>query len=195
MRALVVYAHPAPESLSRALCDTAVAALAAAGHEVATVDLYAEGFRAAMSADERAAYDSDQAVGSADVARHADLVRWADILVFVYPTWWMSLPAVMKGWLERVLVPGVAFHLDDRRRVASDLRHVRRVVGITTYGASWRYVRLMNDAGRRTLLRALAMLCRRPCRRTWLALYSVDTSGPAERARFIAKVDRRLRAL
>jgi putative NADPH-quinone reductase len=195
MRALVVYAHPAPESLSRALYDTATAALRAAGHEVEAVDLYAEGFRATMSADERVAYEGDQAVRSPDVARHAALVRWADTLVFVYPTWWMSLPAIMKGWLERVLVPGVALHLDDRNRVTSDLRHVRRVVGITTYGASWRYVKLMHDAGRRTLLRALAMICRRPCRRTWLALYSVDTSGPAERARFIAKVDHRLRAL
>jgi putative NADPH-quinone reductase len=195
MRALVVYAHPAPESLSRALYDTATAALAAAGHDVAAVDLYAEEFHAAMSAEERTAYDGDSAVCSADVARHAELVRWADTLVFVYPTWWMTLPAIMKGWLERVLVPGVAFHLDEHKRVASDLRHVRRVVGITTYGASWRYVKLMNDAGRRTLLRALAMLCRRPCRRTWLALYSVDTSSAAERAAFIAKVDRRLRAL
>ena len=174
MRALVVHAHPARESLSGALYGVATKALSEAGHEVTGLDLYAEGFQAAMSAAEREAYPGDQPICSAEVARHADLVRWADTLVFVYPTWWTGLPAVMKGWLERVLVPGVAFHLDERNRVASDLRHVRRVVGITTYGSSWPYVKVMNDAGRRTLLRALAMLCARPCRRSWLALYSVD---------------------
>jgi putative NADPH-quinone reductase len=195
MRALVVHAHPAPESLSRALYETATAALSGAGHAVETIDLHAEGFRAAMSAEEREAYHGDEPVRDPHVARHAELVRWADTLVFVYPTWWMGLPAILKGWLERVLVPGVAFHLDERNRVRSDLRHIRRVIGITTYGSSWAHVKLMNDGGRRTLLRALAMLCSRRCRRTWLALYGVDTSSEAERRRFLAEVERRLRAL
>jgi NAD(P)H dehydrogenase (quinone) len=195
MRALVVYAHPGTDSLSRALFDVATGALAAAGHEVKALDLYAEGFCAAMSAEERAAYHSDQPICTDDVRRHADVVRWADTLVFVYPTWWMGPPAILKGWLERVLVPGVAFHLDERNRVASDLRHVRRVIGISTYGATRRHVKLMNDAGRRMLLRALVMLCSRRCRRKWLALYAVDTSTLDQRARFIAKVERRLSAL
>ena len=117
------------------------------------------------------------------MARHAALVRWADALVFVYPTWWMGLPAILKGWLERVLVPGVAFHLDPgTHRVVSDLGSVRRVVGITTYGSSWPRVRLVHDAGRRTLLRALRMLCARRCRTAWLALYSVDAPTPDDRA-------------
>ena len=195
MRALVVYAHPSDDSLSHTLFEVAVTALAAAGAEVATVDLYAEDFVAAMSASERTAYHSDAPIQSDAVARHAEAVRWADTLVFVYPTWWMGCPAILKGWLERVLVPGVAFHLDERtHRVVSDLGHIRRVVGITTYGAAWPTVKLMNDAGRRTLLRALRMLCARRCRTTWLALYSVDARTPEDRARFVAKVDHRLRA-
>jgi putative NADPH-quinone reductase len=195
MRALVVHAHPSDESFSAALFAAATGALRAAGHDVATIDLHAEGFRAVMSADERRAYHSDQPILDPAVARHAELVRWADTLVFVYPTWWMGVPAVLKGWLERVLVPGVAFHLDGRtHRVTSELRHVRRIIGITTYGASWPAVKLYHDAGRRTLLRALAMLCRRPCRRTWVALYRVGTTSPAERAAFIERVERRLRS-
>ncbi len=194
MRALVVYAHPCEESLSWSLFDVATRALRAAGHEVEAIDLYAEGFRASMSADERDAYHSDAPIRATEVTRQAALVQWADALVFVYPTWWMGVPAVLKGWLEQVLVPGVAFHLDERtNRVVADLRHIRRIVGITTYGSSWAEVRLMHDAGRRTLLRALAMLCRRPCRRTWLALYSVDATGAAERQRFLDRVERELR--
>jgi len=195
MRALVVHAHPSEASFSAALFVAASGALRAAGHDVATIDLYAERFNAVMSADERRAYHSDQPILDAVVGRHAELVRWADTLVFVYPTWWMGLPAILKGWLERVLVPGVAFHLDERtQRVVADLRHIRRIVGITTYDASWPTVKLYNDAGRRTLLRALAMLCRRPCRRTWLALYRIESAHAAARNAFIERVERTLRS-
>ena len=139
MRALVVYAHPSPDSLTHALYEAARTALAAAGHEVVGLDLYAEELVPAMSEAERRAYHSDQPILDPMVARHAALVRWADALIFVYPTWWMGLPAILKGWLERVFVPGVAFHLDPgTHRVISDLGSVRRVVGITTYGSSWR---------------------------------------------------------
>ena len=196
MRALVVYAHPSPDSLTHALYEAATAALAAAGHEVVGLDLYAEELAPAMSEAERRAYHSDQPIIDPTVARHAELVRWADALVFVYPTWWMGLPAILKGWLERVLVPGVAFHLDPvTNRVVSDLGAVRRVVGVTTYGSSWPAVRLVHDGGRRTLLRALRMLCGRRCRTAWLALHSVDTATPGERARFIARVEQRLARL
>jgi NAD(P)H dehydrogenase (quinone) len=196
MRALVIYADPREDGLSRALLEAATRALRDGGHQVVALDLCAEGFHAVMSADERLAYHTGSPIQSDDVARHAGLVRWADTLVFVYPSWWMGLPAVLKGWLERVLVPGVAFHLDERtHRVVADLRHVRRIVGITTHRASWTSVKVMNDAGRRMLLRALAMLCHRPCRRTWLALYSVDRSGPEGRERFLRKVERELGAL
>ena len=196
MRALVVYAHPSDDSLSHALFLTATKALEGAGHDVVGLDLYAEDFDAAMSTQERAAYHSDQPVCSEEVARSADLVCWADTLVFVYPTWWMGPPAILKGWLDRVLVPGVAFHIDPQtHRVMSDLKHVRRIVGITTYGSGWAHVKLMNDAGRRTLLRALRMLCGRRCRSTWLALYGVDTSTTGQRAAFLTKVEQRLARL
>ena len=152
MRALVVHADPSPDSLSAALFDTATTTLRRCGHEVAALDLYAEHFAPAMSAEERRAYLTDSPICSEQVARHAELVRWADTLVFVYPTWWAGPPAALKGWLERVLVPGVAFHLDERtNKVVSDLRHVRAVVGISTYRSSWGAVRLVHDSGRRIL--------------------------------------------
>ena len=58
--------------------------------------------------------------------------------MFVYPTWWSGLPAVLKGWLERVMVPGVGFTFDAQSgKVQPGLRHVRRIVGISTYGSPW----------------------------------------------------------
>jgi putative NADPH-quinone reductase len=193
MRALVVHAHPSPDSLSAALFATTTAALRRRGHEVAALDLYGEHFAPAMSAEERRAYPTDSPICSPQVAHHAAMVRWADALVFVYPSWFAGPPAVLKGWLERVLVTGVAFHLDDRTsKVVSDVRHVRAVVGISTYRSTWAAVRLAHDSGRRILLRALRMLCARTCRTTWLALYSVDTATSAQRDAFMAKVERRL---
>jgi NAD(P)H dehydrogenase (quinone) len=193
MRVLVVHAHPSPTSFSRALCDAAEAALRGAGHAVTVVHLDDEGFRPAMSAAERTAYHSGTPMLDPQVERHADLVRHAAALVFVYPTWWAGPPAVLKGWLERVLVPGVAFHLDPTtNRVRADLRHVCRLVGISTYGSSRLYVRVLTDPGRRTIMRALRMLCGRRCRRTWLALYRMDTSTPRQRAAFLATVSSRL---
>ncbi|HWC67278.1 MAG TPA: NAD(P)H-dependent oxidoreductase [Acidimicrobiales bacterium] len=196
MRVLAIHAHPSPESFNRLLFDTACTALRGSGHEVTELDLYGEDFRAVMSADERAAYDTDEPVCSPDVARHAGLVGTADVLLFVYPTWWMGVPAILKGWLDRVLVPGVAFHLDERtNRVRPGLGHVRRIIGITTYGSSRSYVRVMTDGGRRTLLRALRMLVPWGRRTTWLALYGVDTSTEAQRARFVRRVEERVARL
>ena len=93
------------------------------------------------------------------VAEHAALVQQAQTLVFVYPTWWSQPPAILRGWLERVLVPGVAFRFDDKGKVRPGLQHVRRIIGISTYGAPWTYVKLLNDGGRRMLTRALRMNC------------------------------------
>jgi putative NADPH-quinone reductase len=193
VKALVVHAHPSPGSYSWALADAAVRGLVRAGYEVELLHLDGEGFGTAMTREERAAYHSAEPILDEQVRRHARLVRWADTLVFVYPTWWAGQPAVMKGWLERVLVPGVAFHLDpDTNVVRADLRHVRRIVGVTTYGCSRPYVWLLGDPGRRTLTRALRMLCHRRCRRTWLGLHGMDTAPDASRRDFLAQVEREL---
>ena len=193
MNVLVVHAHPSHASYSRAVCDTAERALRTAGHDVTVLHLDDEAFRPAMSAAERIAYHSATPILDPQVEAHADLVRRAEAFVFVYPTWWAGPPAIMKGWLERVMVPGVAFHLDPTtHRVRADLRHVRRLVGVSTYGSSRLYVRVLSDPGRRTIQRALRMLCARRCRRTWLALYGMDTSTPQQREAFLAHVEREL---
>jgi NAD(P)H dehydrogenase (quinone) len=189
MRALVVHAHPDSASFNAVLCHTAVDALQRAGHHVDVIDLYGEQYRAAMTAEERAAYESDSPVSDPMVRRHADLLLAAEILVFVYPTWWWGLPAILKGWLERTLVPGVGWLLNDKNRVRGGLSRVRKVVGITTYGSRRYEMLAMNDAGRRTLLRCIRMLAPvTRCRSTWLGMYGMDTSSEADRAAFVATV-------
>ena len=195
MRALVVVAHPRDDSLTHACAASAVRGLERAGHHVDVLDLYADGFRVAMSHDERVAYHGDTPLIDPVAARHAALVQAADCLVFVYPTWWSGLPAILKGWLERVLVKDVAFTFDDRGKVRPCLDHVRRIVGVSTYGSTRLYVGIVNDNGRRILTRALRMSCGWRTRTTWLALYGVDTSSVDERAGFLARVEQRLARL
>lgn len=193
----MLFAHPSERSFNRAVYEAAVGALQAAGHEVEHIDLYATGFATAMSTAERRAYETDQPVLDPQVARHIELIRWTEALVFIYPTWWSSMPAIMKGWLERTMVPGVGFTFDERTgKIRASLNNVRRVVGISTYGSSRRQVFLQSDGGRRTLSRALRMSAwRAHPRLTWLGLYSMDTATDADRAAFIAKVERTLGAL
>lgn len=193
MRALVVVAHPCRDSFCHVAAGRAVDGLRAAGHEVDTIDLYDEGFRTAMSREEWLAYDTDDPILDGQVEAHAALVRAAQILVFVYPTWWSGLPAILKGWLERVMVPGVGFTFDARTgKVRPGLTHVRRIIGISTYGSPRLPVGLVNDNGRRILCRALRMACGWRTRTEWLPLYGMDTVEHADRAAFLARIEQRL---
>jgi NAD(P)H dehydrogenase (quinone) len=195
MHVVVVLAHPCDDSFNHAIAATARDALVAAGHHVDLLDLYALGFDAAMTLEERRAYHSDEPICDPLVAEHAGLVGAADALVFIYPTWWSSHPAILKGWLERVMVPGVAFVFDDQQKVRPGLRNVRRLVGISTYGSPRLYVRAINDNGRRTLTRALRMNTNWRTRTKWLALYRLDSSTADQRAAFLRRVEHRMRSL
>ncbi|MBA3289083.1 MAG: NAD(P)H-dependent oxidoreductase [Acidimicrobiia bacterium] len=189
MQALVICAHPDGDSYTHAVLDAAVKGIRRAGHDVTVLDLYAIGFTPAMSLEERRAYRSAEPLLDPMTVEHAALVKAAEMFVFVYPTWWSGLPAIMKGWLERVLVPGVAIRFDDSGKVRPALTHVKRIVGISTYGSPWTYVKLLTDGGRRTLTRSFRMSGRWRTPTTWLGLYSIDTAGDAERSAFIDRVE------
>jgi putative NADPH-quinone reductase len=195
MQVVVVLAHPNSDSFSHAIADRACAGLRSAGHEVQMLDLYALGFRATMSPDDHVAYHGDHPAIDPMVADHGALILAADALVFVYPTWWSSLPAILKGWLERVMVPGVAFVFNDKGKVRPGLTNVRRIIGISTYGSPRSYVRFINDNGRRTLTRALRLNTGAHTRTSWLGLYAIDRSTMQQRTDFLDRVEQKMRSL
>lgn len=200
MRCLVVHAHPDPESFSTALRERAVDALSGAGHEVEVIDLYRLGFDPCLTEAEHVDYFS---VGldhpDPMVADHIRSLKRAEMLVFVYPTWWSGLPAILKGWLDRTLLPEVAFTLTagagGKQVVTPNLVNVRRLVGITTYGSKRVDVRLLGDGGRRTINRTVRLVCARRCRTTWLGLHQLDTLSPEDRAEFLDRVGNKLAAI
>jgi NAD(P)H dehydrogenase (quinone) len=123
MNVLLVYAHPEPKSLNGALKDFTVKRLEAAGHTVQVSDLYAMQWKAVLaeddsldgklgdrfepSRDSRHAYQNGRQ--REDIAHEQEKLRWADTVILQFPLWWFSMPAIMKGWIERVYAYGFAY--------------------------------------------------------------------------------------
>jgi putative NADPH-quinone reductase len=191
MRTLLVICHPDPASFTAAVAERAVAAIKRRGDETRVTDLYGEGFDPLFTAAERRRHHepgTDPAV-----ARHAEDLQWCQRLVLVYPTWWCGQPAMMKGWIERVWVRDVAFDMPPHsNRVHARLRNVRRLVAITTHGSSKFINAVEGEAGKRMVTRTLRAVCHPLARTTWLAMYGVDTSTPAQRTAFLNRVERKL---
>jgi NAD(P)H dehydrogenase (quinone) len=195
MRVVVVVADPDPISFTHAITSTVLAALGDRAHQVAVLDLCAESFQAAMSRDEWRAYHNERPILDPMVERHAQVVKQAEALIFIYPTASSTMPAILKGWLERVMVPGVGFVFDEKQHVRPGLTNVRRIVVISTYGHSWPYVKAMHDNGRRTLLRALRLNTALATRRSRVGLYKFGTCTSQQRAAFLRRVGRKARSL
>jgi putative NADPH-quinone reductase len=199
VKVLVVHAHPDPESFGAAIRDSALRGLVAGGHDVVLVDLHAEDYQPCLTRQEHDAYrELGQANGEghhdAVVQEHIDDVRTADAIVFIYPTFWSGLPAILQGWIERTMVPGVSFSVTPDGRVLGELSHVRLVVGISTYGSPRSYRWIVGDGGKRTL-RILRRSAGRRCRFRWLALDTLDGRTNDERTAFLVDVEAEMASL
>ena len=186
MRVLMIHCHPRADSYSAALRDTTAAALKAAGHAVDVRDLYAEGFAAALTAAERARYhtEGDNETGIED---HVAALRWAEALVLVYPTWWYGMPALLKGWFDRVWSPGIAFRLG-AGAIEPLLTNITRIGVVTTYGSPLWLLWYIGWPDRKLIGRDIRRLCAKGCRLDWVSLNAMDHRKPAELDAFVQKV-------
>lgn len=195
MRVLVVHAHPVVESFNGSLHRAIVAALAASGHEVDDWDLYAERFQPAMTRAERLAYH-DVGTNLAGIETDVARLRGAEALVISAPTWWYGMPAMLKGWFDRVWAPGVAFELRPHGAILPRLTNIRRFVVVTTYGSPWWFMTLyMREPGKIVLMRGLRRLLAPDVRMRYMAHYNMDHSTEASRGRFLACVEDAMRRL
>ncbi len=169
MHVLVLDAYP-PDSADRVVSDVAVSTLRDRGHEVTVRALVGGPFEQYMSEEERAAYHGDEPLVTPEAREDAAAMQRADALLFCYPTVLFTTPAVLKSWLERVLVPGVAFVFDDAGRVRAGMRNIRRLGSITTTHHSPAETRRRRDAGRRMTTWNIRLSCHPLCRRTFLSL-------------------------
>ncbi len=185
MRALVLFAHPLPESFGAALHRTVVETLAARGWEVDDCDLYAERFDPVLSAEERRGYH-DTATNRLPVQAHVDRLLAAEALVLCFPTWNFGFPAILKGYFDRVFLPGLSFRLVDGK-VRPNLTHIRRLAAVTTYGGTRLRAFLAGDPPRRQVCRTLAYVTQAR-RLRYLALYDMNRASGSARGAFLARV-------
>lgn len=137
MNILSIVAHPRSDSFCHALSGRARRALAAMGHRIAHHDLYAERFDPCLAADEAYTVGDTLEVALSRatdpvIARHRAVIAKAEGLLVVHPNWWGKPPAILAGWLDRVLVPGVAYRLADAAGLPRGLLSVRRALILNT---------------------------------------------------------------
>jgi NAD(P)H dehydrogenase (quinone) len=191
MRYLIVFAHPRGDSFSAGLRHVVVDTLARAGHQIDLVDLNDSQFDPVLSAASRGSY-FDVGHNLAGVEEHVARLKRAEALILVFPNWWFGFPAILKGWFDRVWLPGVAFEVK-RFGLEAKLHNIVKFITITTYGSPWWQVRLvMRDPTRRILKRGLAALCHPACRPVYLALHHMDRASDKRRRRFMDRVRRAL---
>jgi NAD(P)H dehydrogenase (quinone) len=196
MHVLVVLAHPLKESFAASVARTAVAALEASGHTTDLLDLYAEDFDPRLTADERARHmepDYDISTVAPLVAR----LRAADGLIFVFPQWWFNLPAILKGYVDRVFAPGVAYDIDPRTGLlVPKLHNIKHFWVLTTTGSAWWIVHFyMGNPVKRLLKRGVAAFCSKGLNFRMVSLHDMDHSTLEKRERFLERVRREVATL
>jgi putative NADPH-quinone reductase len=197
MRLLVIFAHPSTDSLGFALFKRTVETLESQGHEVEALDLYRLGFDPVLSPQEWASYLSDTDQNIANVKDHVEKLQWAEGLVFVFPTFYYGVPAMMKGWFERVWLPGITFETAPvkHRRTVPKMQDKKLITVITTCGSPRWWIFLIRDPVRSFFKRGLRPLFGRRCRYIWCQLYNMNHVDNEAGAKFLDHVEKRLRTI
>jgi NAD(P)H dehydrogenase (quinone) len=188
MRVLVLHSHPVESSYGAALYRQTVESLTAAGHEVDGCDLYAERFDPVLSRHDRLIYH-DYPQNTELVEPYVERLRRAEGLVVVTPVWNFGFPAILKGYFDRVWLPGVSFELTDGK-VESRLRHIRKLGAVLTYGATPFRAFVAGNPPKKIVKRVLRAQINPIKPVTFLAHYDMNNSTPETRAQFMGKVKR-----
>jgi len=194
MRILVLFCHPVETSFHAALHKDVVATLRDVGHAVDDCDLYAEGFNPVMSREERLGYHNEPS-NQTPVKAYVERLRSAQALVLCFPVWTFGPPAMLKGFFDRVLMPGVAFDLSNPAHVRPALTNIRFIAGITTYGRPRWMAWYMGDPPRRIITRYLPRLTGPGTRTQYLAHYHMNLATPQSLGRFRDRVLEAMRRL
>jgi NAD(P)H dehydrogenase (quinone) len=185
---LVVMCHPVPTSFVRAAGERAVSALRASGHEVEVIDLDSLQFDPVLG---RSEWATRHAGVPDELSLHVDALRRATDLVLVYPTWYGSMPAKLKGWFDRVWGRGVAWDLRQNARSPRGLLvNITHLWVVTTHGSTRLTNRVQGEGGLRFVRRAVRLSASPLLRTKWVAFYGNDRADDAARAAFLDRVER-----
>jgi putative NADPH-quinone reductase len=186
MKVLLLYAHPVETSFNAALHRLIVERLSAAGHEIDDCDLYEEGFDPRLSRAERLHYHEERSPGE-PISAYVRRLQAAEALVLCFPVWNYGYPAILKGFFDRVFLPGVSFRLVAGKAEPA-LHNIGKVVAVTSYGGSRFRAFLVGDPPRKLVNRLLRATVRPGAPVAFLAHYSMNLSTVRSRKKFIARV-------
>lgn len=186
MRVLLLHSHPVEESYGGALHRQALESLRKAGHEVDDCNLYAENFDPVLSRHDRLVYH-DYPENTSLVKPYVDRLKLAEGLVIVTPVWNFGFPAILKGYFDRVWLPGVSFELVGGK-VESRLRHIKKLGAVLTYGATPFRAFVAGNPPKKIVKRVLRAQINPLKPVTFLAHYDMNNCTPETRARFLEKV-------
>lgn len=192
MRVLLLYAHPVETSFNAALHDGILKALTGAGHRVDDCDLYAENFDPRLTREERLGYH-EVGANIEPVRPYVERLKAAEGLVLSFPVWNFGYPAILKGFFDRVFLPGVSFELTPDGGVAPKLQNIRKLAAVCTYGGSRGRAILAGDPPRKVVTRVLrATTGFAPC--TYLARYDMNRATEQSCKAFLERVTRAMAA-
>jgi NAD(P)H dehydrogenase (quinone) len=196
MRVHVVFAHPVETSFSAGLYKLVSETLKGRGHEVDGLDLYAEGFDAVLSREERLEYHDVPGNLTPGVKPYVDRLRAAEAIVFVAPVWNYGYPAILKGYFDRIFLPGVSFILvggngdPDKGTLVPSLKNIKKVAYVTSYGGDRVRTMLMGDPPRLLAHRWAWAMFSTMLPPKYLAFYDMNNATPARLDAFKGKVQR-----
>jgi NAD(P)H dehydrogenase (quinone) len=166
-----------------------ITTLRSRGHEVDDCDLYVESFDPIMSELERMQYHNTE-LNRAPIALYADRLLAAEALVLIYPVWNEGFPAILKGFFDRVFIPGVSFKIGPGGAVVPNLTKLQKLAAVCTYGASRSVSFLLGDPPKRVVKRLVRSMPGHAVRCDYLAFYDMDHSTAEKRGAFLEKVER-----
>jgi NAD(P)H dehydrogenase (quinone) len=187
VKVLYLYCHPLPESFHAGIRVEALAGLKRAGHEIDLLDLYAEGFDPVLSEEGRRHYHHES-VNQRGLEPLVARLKAAEALVVQFPTWCFGPPAMLKGFFDRLFMPGVAFDLSNPAKVEPMLGNITKIAGIVTYGRSRLTAFYMGDPPRKIVTRYVKWFAARGARAEYHALYHLNVATLEQRQNFVRRV-------
>lgn len=194
MRVLHLYCHPMADSFHGAIKSRVLAGLAAGGHDIDHCDLYGEGFQPVLTADMRRDYH-DTGINQRGLEEHVARLQQAEALIVQFPTWCFGMPAMLKGYFDRLIMPGVAFDLSDPASVKPMLGNIRVIHGVVTYGRPRWTAIYMGDPPRKAVTRYLPLFTGGTAAVKYHALYHMNVADAHTRSAFLDRVEREMSRL
>ncbi|WP_261841460.1 NAD(P)H-dependent oxidoreductase [Aliamphritea ceti] len=190
MNCLVVVAHPLENSLCKYLTEKTITHLKKKGYQVTVKDLYNEGFNPVLSKAERESYYQNM-FDDHQVNSDIKQLKQVECLVLIFPTWWFSFPAILKGWFDRVWAPGHAYeHASDYGPIKQCLNNLKEMKVITTLGSPWWVdAFVLRKPVKKILKLALLGACATNCKFKMLSLYNSEKLSKEKINKFVDRIE------